>query len=81
MTSGQMAPTTLEGATSTTSPHGRDVATMGHPLKISELLAHLPGIAYVTRQSVHTPANVRKAKKALKNAFRISEKRSRLLFG
>lgn len=74
MTSGQMAPTTLEGANSTTSPHGRDIATMGHPLKISELLAHLPGVAYVTRQAVNTPVNVRKAKKALKNALEYQKK-------
>ncbi len=74
MTSGQMAPTTLEGATSTTSPHGRDIATMGHPLRISELLAHLPGVAYVTRQAVNTPVNVRKAKKALKNALEYQKK-------
>lgn len=69
MTSGQMAPTTLEGMVSTTSPKGRDVKTQGYPLKISELLANLPGVAYVTRQSVHKPVNVRKAKKAIKNAF------------
>jgi len=69
MTSGQMAPTTLPGMVSTTSPYGRDVNTMGYPLKISELIAHLPGVAYVTRQSVHKPANVTKTKKALKKAL------------
>ncbi len=69
MTSGQMAPTTLPGMFSTTSPYGRDVQTMGYPLKIGDLLAQLPGVAYVTRQSVHKTANVRKAKKAIKNAF------------
>lgn len=69
MTSGQMAPTTLEGAKTTTSPYGRDVATMGYPLRISELIANLPGVAYVTRQAVNTPANVRKCKKALKTAL------------
>ena len=74
MTSGQMAPTTLEGMVSTTSPHGRDVKTQGYPLKISELLAPLPGVAYITRQSVHKPANVRKAKKALRQALEYQKK-------
>lgn len=74
MTSGQMAPTTLEGMISTTSPHGRDVKTQGYPLKISELLAPLPGVAYITRQSVHKPANVRKAKKALRQALEYQKK-------
>lgn len=69
MTSGQMAPTTLPGMVSTTSPFGRDVATMGHPLKIGDLLAMLPGVAFVTRQAVNVPKNVRKAKKALKQAM------------
>ncbi len=74
MTSGQMAPTTLPGMVSTTSPYGRDVKTMGYPLKIADLLALLPGVAYVTRQAVHTVANVRKAKKAMKNAFEYQKK-------
>ena len=69
MTGGQMAPTTLEGMKSSTSPRGRDVATMGNPLKITELVAELPGTYFVTRQAVHTPANVRKTKKALKKAL------------
>ncbi len=69
MTGGQMAPTTLEGMKSTTSPFGRDVATMGAPLKITDLVAQLPGTYYVTRQSVHKPVNVRKTKKAIQKAF------------
>jgi len=69
MTSGQMAPTTLEGMVSTTTPFGRDVNIQGYPLKISDLLSHLPGVAYVTRQSVHKPANVTKAKKAMRRAL------------
>ena len=69
MTGGQMAPTTLEGMPTSTSPYGRDLKTMGNPLKITELVAHLPGAYYVTRQSVHTPANARKAKNAIKQAF------------
>ncbi|HSV87319.1 MAG TPA: thiamine pyrophosphate-dependent enzyme [Bacteroidales bacterium] len=69
MTGGQMAPTTLPGMKSSTSPRGRDIVSMGNPLKISELVATLPGTCYVTRQSVHTPVNARKAKRALKKAF------------
>jgi len=69
MTGGQMAPTTLPGMKSSTSPRGRDIVSMGNPLKISELVATLPGMCYVTRQSVHTPVNARKAKRALKKAF------------
>lgn len=69
MTGGQMAPTTLKGMRSATSPYGRDIDTMGHPLKITELLAQLPGTCYVTRQAVHKPGNVRKTKKAIRKAF------------
>jgi 2-oxoglutarate ferredoxin oxidoreductase subunit beta len=69
MTGGQMAPTTLEGMKTSTSPYGRDVSIMGHPLKITELVAQLPGTYYVTRQSVETPSAVRKAKRAIKKAF------------
>lgn len=69
MTGGQMAPTTLPGMKSSTSPYGREVASMGAPMKITELVAQLPGTYYVTRQAVHTPAAVRKAKKAIKKAF------------
>lgn len=69
MTGGQMAPTTLEGMKSSTSPRGRDIKTMGNPLKITELVAQLPGSYFVTRQSVHTPGSVRKAKRAIKKAM------------
>jgi 2-oxoglutarate/2-oxoacid ferredoxin oxidoreductase subunit beta len=69
MTGGQMAPTTLPGMKSSTSPYGRDVSTMGNPLRITELVAQLPGTIYVTRQAVHTPSAVRKAKKAVRKAF------------
>lgn len=69
MTGGQMAPTTLEGMRTSTSPYGREIDTMGSPIKMSELIANLPGTYYVTRQSVHTHKNVRKAKKAIKTAF------------
>ena len=69
MTGGQMAPTTLPGMKSSTSPYGRDVELMGNPLKMTELVAELPGTYFVTRQAVHAPAHVRKAKKAIRKAF------------
>jgi 2-oxoglutarate/2-oxoacid ferredoxin oxidoreductase subunit beta len=68
MTGGQMAPTTLEGMKSSTSPYGRDIKTMGNPLKMTDIVATLSGTYFVTRQSVHTPANVKKTKKAMKKA-------------
>ena len=72
MTGGQMAPTTLPQMKTATSPDGRDVETQGHPLKMSNLLAVLDGTCYVTRQSVHTVAAIRKCKKAIEKAFRNS---------
>lgn len=75
MTGGQMAPTTLEGMVTSTCPYGRNVELNGYPLKISNLVAQLDGACYVTRQSVHTPAAVRKAKKAIRQAFENSMNR------
>jgi 2-oxoglutarate ferredoxin oxidoreductase subunit beta len=69
MTGGQMAPTTLPGMMSSTSPYGRDVETMGNPLIITDLVARLKGTYYVSRHAVHKPGNVRKAKKAIRKAF------------
>src|SRR4030043_1796807 len=69
MTGGQMAPTTLVGMKSTTTPYGRDVSLMGNPLKITEVVATLPGTYFVARHSVHTPLNARKTKKAVRMAF------------
>ncbi len=69
MTGGQMAPTTLEGMKTATCPYGRDVKINGYPLKITNILKELEGTRYVTRQSVHTAAAVRKAKKAIRKAF------------
>ncbi len=69
MTGGQMAPTTLEGMVTSTTPFGRNVDLNGYPLKITELIAQLPGTSYVTRQSVETPGAVRKCKKAIKKAI------------
>ncbi|WP_053179361.1 thiamine pyrophosphate-dependent enzyme [Sunxiuqinia dokdonensis] len=69
MTGGQMAPTTLLGQVTATTPCGRDLERNGYPLKITELIAQLPGTSYVTRQSAHTPATARKCRKAIKKAF------------
>jgi len=69
MTGGQMAPTTIEGMKSSTTPYGRDIKMMGNPLKMTDIVATLPGTYYVTRQSVHKPGNVRKTKKAIRRAF------------
>lgn len=69
MTGGQMAPTTLIGQKTATTPYGRRADLNGYPLKISDLLAQLEGTCYVTRQAVYTPAAVRKAKAAIKKAF------------
>jgi 2-oxoglutarate ferredoxin oxidoreductase subunit beta len=69
MTGGQMAPTTLEGMKTSTSPSGRTVPLGGHPLDMTKLLAELDGTCYVTRQSVHTVAAVRKSKKAIRKAL------------
>ncbi|MEW5844865.1 MAG: thiamine pyrophosphate-dependent enzyme [Bacteroidota bacterium] len=69
MTGGQMAPTSLIDMPTSTTPYGRKVELNGYPLKITELIAQLPGTCYVTRQSGHTPAAVRKLKKAITKAF------------
>lgn len=69
MTGGQMAPTTLVGMKTVTCPYGRDPRIHGYPLNITELAAHLEGTAYVTRQSVHSAAAIRRAKKAFRHAF------------
>jgi len=73
MTGGQMAPTTLQGMKSSTSPYGRMTETMGYPLKITEMVAMLPGVKYATRQAVHKANYVRKAKKAIRKAFEIQK--------
>lgn len=69
MTGGQMAPTTLIDMKTSTTPYGRKAELNGYPLKITELVAQLEGTCYVTRQAVENPANVRKAKKAIRKAF------------
>jgi len=69
MTGGQLAPTTLPGQKTTSSPLGRDVETTGFPIRTAELLSSLEGAAYITRRSLHDPKNIRQAKKALRLAF------------
>jgi len=69
MTGGQMAPTTMVGQKTTTSPLGRDPRHCGYPIRISEMLATIRGAAFIERVSVHNPAHIRKAKKAVRSAF------------
>ncbi len=69
MTGGQMAPTTLPGQKTTSSPAGRDVEQMGFPLRMSEILGSMDGAGYVVRRSLHDPKNIRLAKKAIRLAF------------
>lgn len=69
MTGGQMAPTTLMGMKTATCPYGRQADLHGYPLKITEIAAQLEGTCYVTRQSVHNVAAIRKAKRAIRQAF------------
>ena len=71
MTGGQMAPTTLVGQKTTTSPYGRQAEHCGYPIRISELLSTLQGAVSVTRVSVHDIPNILKAKKAIKQAFTV----------
>lgn len=73
MTGGQMAPTTLVGQKATTAPYGRETDKQGFPIRMSEMLATLPGAVFVERVSVDTPVNVRKAKKAIKKAFEVQQ--------
>lgn len=69
MTGGQMAPTTMPGQVTQTSPYGRDVKTAGYPIRVCEMLSTLDGTAYAERVSVDSVKNVKNAKKAIKKAF------------
>jgi 2-oxoglutarate ferredoxin oxidoreductase subunit beta len=69
MTGGQMAPTSLPGQKTSSSPSGRDVEVTGFPIRTAEMLATLDGAGYVVRRSLHDPKNVRMAKKAIRLAF------------
>ncbi len=74
MTGGQMAPTTLEGQKTTTSPAGRDLADTGNPIRMTEMLATLPGAAYLARGSCHDIKHLRATQKYLKRAFEVQER-------
>jgi 2-oxoglutarate ferredoxin oxidoreductase subunit beta len=71
MTGGQMAPTSLPGQVTASSPLGRDVEMTGLPTRIAELLAEVPGASYVVRRSVHDIRTIKDAKKAIRTAFRV----------
>ena len=71
MTGGQMAPTTLLGQRTTSSPKGRDALTMGYPIPITEMLALLPGVSYAARGSIADPGAIGKSKSMLRRAFEI----------
>jgi 2-oxoglutarate ferredoxin oxidoreductase subunit beta len=70
MTGGQMAPTTMPGQKTSTSPYGRDVKKDGAPFKMAELLSNLDGVAFSARVALNSPKNVLQAKKMIKTAFR-----------
>jgi 2-oxoglutarate ferredoxin oxidoreductase subunit beta len=71
MTGGQMAPTTLPGQRTASSPMGRDIASTGSPIRMSEVLSQLDGAAFIVRRSLHDVANIRKAKKAIMTALKV----------
>ncbi|KAF0120758.1 MAG: 2-oxoglutarate ferredoxin oxidoreductase subunit beta [bacterium] len=71
MTGGQMAPTTLLGQQTTTTPYGRNFRNDGYPIRMAEMLATLEGVAYSTRVSMHNAKEVLKAKKAVRRAFQM----------
>jgi 2-oxoglutarate ferredoxin oxidoreductase subunit beta len=73
MTGGQMAPTTLPGQKTTSSPTGRDVKRQGYPIQTAELLSTLEGASYVVRRSLHNSREVRRAKKAIRTAFEVQK--------
>jgi len=69
MTGGQMAPTTLAGQKTTTTPRGRDTAVNGHPIRVAELLSSLEGASFISRGSVDSYANILQTKKMIRRAF------------
>ena len=73
MTGGQMAPTTLIGQKTTTSPYGRQEILAGKPIRVSEMLATIDGAKFVERVTVTSPGQVRKAKKAIETCFQVQE--------
>lgn len=80
MTGGQMAPTTLLGQQTTTSPRGRDFHNDGYPIRMTEMLATLEGVAYAARVTVNKPANLNKAKQAVMKAFEMQQKQMGFTF-
>ncbi len=74
MTGGQMAPTTMVGQKTATSPYGREAAHAGYPMRVVEMLATLPGAAYLARVGLFNNREIKKAKKALRRSFEIQEK-------
>ena len=70
MTGGQMAPTSLPGQVTQTSPYGRETNTVGFPVKVCEMLSTLDGAGYIERVAVNNVKNVKNAKKAIEKAFR-----------
>jgi 2-oxoglutarate ferredoxin oxidoreductase subunit beta len=74
MTGGQMAPTTLPGQKTSSSPAGRDVEQAGFPVRMAEVLTNVDGVAYSVRRSLHDPKNVRLAKKAIRTAFEVQQR-------
>ncbi len=71
MTGGQMAPTTLPGMTTTSSPLGRDVEVQGWPIHVAEMLAQMSGASYVVRRAVNDPGHINQTRKAIKAAFKV----------
>jgi 2-oxoglutarate ferredoxin oxidoreductase subunit beta len=80
MTGGQMAPTTMPGQETTTTPYGRKVDYSGYPIRMSELMATLSGTTFVARAAVDTPKNLMKAKKLLRRAFEVQINRQGFAF-
>ena len=74
MTGGQMAPTTLPGQKTTSSPNGRDVEQAGFPIHMAEVLAKMEGASYIVRRSLHDPKNIRQSKKAIRTAFEVQKR-------
>jgi 2-oxoisovalerate ferredoxin oxidoreductase beta subunit len=80
MTGGQMAPTTLEGQKTTTTPYGRNVNTDGYPIKMCEVLSQLTAPTYIERVSLHDPANIRKTRNAVRKALQNARERKGFQF-
>lgn len=80
MTGGQMAPTTLLGQVTSTSPYGRAIASSGYPVNMAEIMANMPGVCYSERVTVNTPQRITAVKKALKKAFELQFENKGLSF-